>query len=80
VKWYWWVFTLVFVVVGIVTLVPFPIGQANLLGYDSLDPFAPISSVICWVVAGVGYSLGLRAAKKTREQTSSVKHNDGLQN
>jgi len=63
-KGYWWVLVVVFVAVGVVTLVPFPIGQSNMLGYDSLDPFAPISSVICWVVAVVCYWLGLRAEKK----------------
>jgi hypothetical protein len=55
----------VFVAVGILTLVPFPIGESNILGYDSLDPFAPISSLICWAIAAVSYWLGLRASKKT---------------
>jgi len=67
-KWYWWILILVFAAVGVVTLVPFRIGQPNLLGYDSLDPFAPISSVICWAVAAVCYWLGLRGTKKTRRQ------------
>ena len=64
-RWYWWVLVFVFVVVGIITLVPFPIGEPNMLGYDSLDPFAPISTVICWVIAVVCYWLGFRASKKT---------------
>lgn len=64
-RWYWWVLVFVFVVVGIITLVPFPIGEPNMLGYDSLDPFAPFSTVICWVIAVACYWLGLRASRKT---------------
>ena len=59
----------VFVAVGILTLVPYPIGQLNLLGYDSLDPFAPVSTMICWIIALACYWLGLRAAKKTGSST-----------
>jgi len=59
-KRYWWVLVIVFVVLGLLTLVPFSIGQHNMLGYDSLDPFAPISSLICWVVAAACYWVGLR--------------------
>jgi hypothetical protein len=64
-KWYWWVLMVVFVVLGIFTLVPVPASKLNMLGYYSHCTFTPISTVICWVIAGVCYWLGLRAAKKT---------------
>lgn len=63
-KWYWWFLVAIFVVLGISTLVPAPASKPSLLGYYAHCSFAPISSVICWIVAGVCSWLGQRRAAK----------------
>jgi hypothetical protein len=57
-KWYYWVGVIVFVVIGIITLIPAPASKPSLLGYHSHCPFAPISTIIWWIAAGVIYWLG----------------------
>jgi len=49
---------------GISTLVPAPGSPSNLLGYSSLDPFAPISAILLWVIAGAIYWFGNKKEKK----------------
>jgi hypothetical protein len=62
-KWYYWLVIAVLVVVGVSTFIPAP-GPKNLIGYSSVDPFAPISGVILWVIAGVIFWFGKRKEKK----------------
>jgi hypothetical protein len=65
-KWYWWLLVAIFIVLGISTLIPAPASKPNLLGYRSHCSFTPVSTIICWVIAGACYWLGKRkAAKKT---------------
>jgi len=63
-KWYWWLAVAVFVVLGIWTLIPAPASKLCLLGYYAHCSFAPISTIVCWIIAGACYWLGQRAAKK----------------
>jgi len=53
-----WVGIVVAVVLGISTLIPAPAGKPSLLGYYAHCSFTPISTVICWAIAGVIYWLG----------------------
>ena len=62
-KWYYWLVIAVLVVVGISTFIPTP-GPKNLIGYSSVDPFAPISGIVLWVIAVVVFWLGKREEKK----------------
>ena len=59
-KWYYWVGVIIFVALGISTLIPASAGKQSLLGYHAHCSFAPISTIICWVIAGVIYWLGKR--------------------
>lgn len=59
-KWYWLALTIIFIVLGILTLVPAPVSKPNLIGYHSICPFAPVSTIISWAIAGVFYWLGRR--------------------
>jgi hypothetical protein len=63
-KWYHWLIIAILVVVGISTLVPAPGSPKNLIGYSSVDPAAPISGIVLWVIAGVVYWFGKRKEKK----------------
>ena len=62
-KWYYWLVIAILVVVGISTFIPVS-GPKNLIGYSSVDPFAPISGIILWVIAVVVFWLGKREEKK----------------
>jgi len=62
-KRYYWVGVLIFAILGISTLIPAPASKPSLLGYYAHCPFAPISTIICWVIAGVIYWLGKREGK-----------------
>ncbi|MEM2351242.1 MAG: hypothetical protein QXT26_02425 [Thermoproteota archaeon] len=46
------------------TLVPASASEPNLMGYYSHCPFAPISTVICWIISGLCYWLGRRKVAK----------------
>ncbi|MEM1540935.1 MAG: hypothetical protein QXW82_07575 [Candidatus Bathyarchaeia archaeon] len=67
-KWYYWVGIVVAVILGISTLIPVPAGKISLLGYKAHCPFAPISTIICWAIAGIIYWFGrkreIKPAKK----------------
>jgi hypothetical protein len=64
-KWYYYVGKSVLVILGVVTLVPAPSSQKNMIGYYSLDPFAPISAIALWVIAGAIYWFGKKREEKT---------------
>jgi len=57
-KWYYWLVIAILVVVGISTLIPAPGSPLNLIGYSSVDPAAPISGIILWIIAGAIYWFG----------------------
>uniref|UniRef100_A0A7J2U2W5 DUF3311 domain-containing protein n=1 Tax=Ignisphaera aggregans TaxID=334771 RepID=A0A7J2U2W5_9CREN len=59
-KWYHWAGVIIFVVLGITTLIPAPASKPSFLGYYAHCSFTPISTVICWAIAGVIYWLGRR--------------------
>jgi len=62
-KWYYWVGVIVFFVLGVTTLIPAPTSKPSLLGYYAHCSFTPISTIICWVIAGAIYWLGKRKEK-----------------
>jgi len=59
-KWYYWVGIAAAVILGISTVVPAPASKLSLLGYKAHCSFAPISTILCFVIAGVIYWLGQR--------------------
>jgi polyferredoxin len=63
-KWYYWLVVAILIVLGISTLVPVPGNPRNLVGYSSVDPFAPISAILLWVIAGAIYWFGKTNEKK----------------
>jgi hypothetical protein len=62
-RWYYRVGVVVFVVLGVTTLIPAPASKPSLLGYYAHCSFTPISTVICWVIAGVMYWLGRKGSR-----------------
>jgi len=62
-KWYYWLIIAILVIVGISTFIPAP-GPKNLIGYSSVDPFAPISGVVLWAIAALVFWFGKRNEKK----------------
>ena len=62
-RWYYWVGVVVFVVLGVTTLIPAPASKPSLLGYYAHYSFTPISTVICWVIAGVIYWFGRKRSR-----------------
>jgi hypothetical protein len=44
-------------------LIPAPASKPSLLGYYAHCSFAPISTIICWIIAGIIYWLGKRKEK-----------------
>ncbi len=63
-KWYYWIVIAVLVVLGIATFVPAPGSPKNFIGYSSVDPFAPISGILLWIIAGATYWFGKKKEKK----------------
>jgi len=63
-KWYFWVGVVIFVVLGIFTLIPAHVTEPNLLGYYSFDPLAPVMTILLWVAAGAIYWCGKEKGKK----------------
>ncbi|MEM3627653.1 MAG: hypothetical protein QXZ25_06475 [Candidatus Bathyarchaeia archaeon] len=59
-RWYWWLLVAVFAALGLSTLFPAPASRPSLLGYYAHCSFTPVSTIICWVIAGVCYWLGKR--------------------
>jgi len=57
---HYWVGVIVFIILGITTLIPAPASKPSLLGYYAHCSFTPISTIICWVIAGAIYWLGKR--------------------
>ena len=62
-RWYYRVGVIVFVVLGVTTLIPAPASKPSLLGYYAHCSFTPISTVICWVIAGVMYWFGRKRSR-----------------
>jgi hypothetical protein len=62
-KWYCWAGIVIFAILGISTLIPAPASKPSLLGYYAHCSFAPISTIICWIIAGIIYWLGKRKEK-----------------
>ncbi|MGB9671901.1 MAG: hypothetical protein ACPL0C_06995 [Candidatus Bathyarchaeales archaeon] len=54
-KWYWMLLTIVFVILGISTLLPTSASKPSMLGYYAHCTFAPVSTIICWTVAAIFY-------------------------
>jgi len=63
-KWYWWLLVAIFALLGVWTVVPAQASKPCLLGYYAHCTFTPISTIICWIVAGVCYWLGQKRALK----------------
>lgn len=59
-KWYWWVITAIFIILGIVTLVPAEASKPSMLGYKAHCSFTPISTIICWILAALFCWIGKR--------------------
>jgi hypothetical protein len=62
-KWYYWVGVIVADILGISTLIPAPASKPSLLGYYAHCSFAPISTIICWIISGVIYWFGKKKEK-----------------
>lgn len=56
--------SVVALLLGLSILMPAPASKPCLLGYYAHCTFTPISTIICWVVAGVCYWLGQKRALK----------------
>ena len=61
--------TIIWAVVGLLTLIPAAASKPSLLGYYSLCSFAPISTLILWAIAVVSY---WRARKKLERPEANV--------
>ena len=59
----YWIGTVVFILLGIATLIPVPASKPSFLGYYAHCSFTPISTIICWGIAGIVYWLGRKKAK-----------------
>lgn len=58
----------IFVLAGASTLIPWAsVGEANVIGYKSLCPFAPFSTLICMMGANVLLTLRKRLAAAPEE-------------
>jgi hypothetical protein len=62
-KWYYWVGVIVADILGISTLIPAPASKPSLLGYYAHCSFAPISTIICWIISGIIYWFGKKKEK-----------------
>jgi uncharacterized BrkB/YihY/UPF0761 family membrane protein len=62
-KLYYWVGVVVAIILGVSTFIPAPAGKSSLLGYYAHCSFTPVSTVICWIIAGVVYWIGRRRGK-----------------
>lgn len=56
--WIYWIAVALSAFLGIDTLVPHRSSKPCLLGYNAHCPFAPISTVICWVISAAIYCIG----------------------
>ena len=62
-KWYYWIGVIVADILGISTLIPAPASKPSLLGYYAHCSFAPISTIICWIISGIIYWFGKKKEK-----------------
>ncbi|MBS7606698.1 hypothetical protein KEJ14_02520 [Candidatus Bathyarchaeota archaeon] len=49
---------------GLSTFIPTPASKPCLLGYYAHCSFTPLSTIICWAIAGVFYWLGRRKSSE----------------
>ena len=65
-KWYYWLIIAILVILGISTFIPIQISGSpkSFLGYYAFDPYAPISGILLWVIAGAIYWFGKKREKK----------------
>jgi hypothetical protein len=63
-KWYYWVGIVVSVILGLSTLIPAPASKPSLLGYYAHCSFTPISTIVCFVIAGEIYWFEKRKNRK----------------
>jgi hypothetical protein len=61
-KWYWWLAAVIFIILGISTLVPTTAMFPSLLGYYAHCSYTPMSAVILWMIAGAYFLYGKRAS------------------
>jgi len=54
----------IFVLLGVWTLVPAPAGKPSLLGYYAHCSLTPVSTMICWIIAGACCWVGKKRATK----------------
>ena len=64
---------MLFLILGITTLMPAPASKPCLLGYYAHCSFTPVSTIICWVIAGVCYWLGRRRVAEGGERDSGTR-------
>lgn len=57
-KWYYWAGVVASSALGIMTLIPAPASKPCLLGYYAHCSFTPVSTVICFAIAGAVYLIG----------------------
>lgn len=63
-KWYWWVGIAIAVSLGVSTLIPAAAASKPcLLGYYAHCSFTPISTILCWAIAGAIYWYRQKRAK-----------------
>ena len=67
-KWYWWLLVAIFIILGISTLIPAPASKPSFLGYYAHCSFTPISTIICWIIAGVFYWFGKKRTKEAPKE------------
>jgi len=65
-KWYWWLLTIVFIVLGVSTIIPAPARKPCFLGYYAHCSFTPISTVISFIIAGIVFWYGKKRAEKPK--------------
>jgi len=58
---------------GVSTLIPAPASKPSFLGYYAYCSFAPVTTIICWIIAGVIYWLGKRKNKMNDGKRYSLK-------
>lgn len=63
-KWYWWVLLIIFIILGMITLVPANASKPCLLGYYAHCSLTPLSTIICWVIAAIFYWAGKTKTSK----------------
>ncbi|MDI9644943.1 MAG: hypothetical protein QFX35_06975 [Candidatus Verstraetearchaeota archaeon] len=61
---HWWLLVAVFGTLGVSTLVPAPASKPCLLGYFAHCSITPVSTIICWAIAGAFYWVKMRGERR----------------